>query len=169
MNHGKSFNRILSRKSFKNSRPKSSFKSSSSFISLKNNISTICIKSHNQILTRPDNTSKKLKGMGNKFEREELYQLNQELKSKVNKLKEELYEAKGTITKKDREIKRKEKIIRDIYNEIQNPTSSYQKSFDKAKESTLLSLCKEQYNELKKDYDKKLEEIEVLNMNIKII
>ena len=168
MNQGKSFNRILSRKSFKNSRPKSSFKSSSSFISLKNNISTICIKSHHQILTRPDNTSKKLKGMGNKFEREELYQLNQELKSKVNKLKEELYEAKGIITKKDREIKRKEKIIRDIYNEIQNPTSSYQKSFDKAKESTLLSLCKEQYNELKKDYDKKLEEIEVLNMNIKI-
>ena len=168
MNHGKSFSRILSRKSFKNSRPKSSFKSSSSFLSLKNNISTICIKSHNQILTRPDNTSKKLKGMGNKFEREELYQLNQELKSKVNKLKEELYEAKGTITKKDREIKRKEKIIKDIYNEIQNPTSSYQKSFDKAKESTLLSLCREQFNALKKDYDKKLEEIEVLNANIKI-
>ena len=61
MNHGKSFTRILSKKSFKNSRPKSSFKSGSSFLSLKNNISTICIKSHNQILTRPDNASKKLK------------------------------------------------------------------------------------------------------------
>ncbi len=106
--------------------------------------------------------------MGNKFEREELYQLNQELKTKVNTLKDELYDAKSQIAKKDREIMRKEKIIEDCCKEIYNPSFSYQKSFDKAKESTLLSLCKEQYNQLKKDYDKLSEENNILNMNIKI-
>ena len=169
MNSRKSSSRLLPRKPFNNDRPKSCFKLSSSSISLKNNnISTICVKHSRPVLTRPNNTSKKLKGMGNKFEREELYQLNQELKSKVNAFKAELYEAKSQITKKDREIKKKEKIIKDIYQEIYNPTSSFQNSLDKAKESTLLSLCREQYNELKKDYDNKLEEIEILNMNIKI-
>lgn len=44
----------------------------------------------------------------------------------------------------------------------------YQQSYNKAKESTLLSLFKERYNQLKTDYDKKLEEIEILKENIKI-
>ena len=79
-----------------------------------------------------------------------LYKLNQELKARVNTLKEELYEAKSQIEKKNREIKRKEKIIEDCYKEIHNPSSSLAKRFDKAKESTLLSLCKKQYNSLKK-------------------
>ena len=167
MYRGKSFNQMITPKQYKNARPKSSFKSSTSYPSFNNN-SSIFIKSPKLILSRPNSASKKLKGMGNKFEREELYQLNQELKTKVNMLKQELHEVKGQITKKDREIKRKEKLIEDCYKEIHNPSSLYQKSFDQAKESTLLSLCKEQYKMLKKEYDKKLEENEVLKMNIKI-
>ena len=168
MNGRRAFNRILSQKTFNNNRPKTSLKSCSSFINRKNNITAVFIKSPHSILTKPNNSSKKLKGMGNKFEREELYQLNQELKTKVNTLKDELYDAKSQIAKKDREIMRKEKIIEDCCKEIYNPSFSYQKSFDKAKESTLLSLCKEQYNQLKKDYDKLSEENNILNMNIKI-
>ena len=168
MNRGKSFNRILTPKHINNTRPKSSYKFHTVFQSTTNNMSAISIKPPKFILTRPNSTSKKLKGMGNKFEREELYQLNQELKTRINTLKEELYEAKSQIEKKNREIKRKEKIIEDCYKEIHNPSSSLAKRFDKAKESTLLSLCKEQYNSLKKEYDKKIDEIEILKMNIKI-
>ena len=138
-----------------------------SFIN-KKNISTIATQPPPLQMTIPNNISKKLKGMGKNFEREELYQINMQLKETVNTLKVELYEAKSQIVKKERELKKKEKIIEDCYNEIHNPTSLYMKSFDKAKESTLLTLCKEQYNHLKEDYEKKLEEIEILKANIKI-
>ena len=167
MNHRRTINRINSLNGSINNRPKSSFKSSS-FLCIKSNIRPISVNTPTRLLTKPSNKSKQLKGMGNTFEREELYQLNQELKSKVNTLKAELYEAKSQITKKEREIKRKEKIIEDCYKEIHNPTSSYQKSLDKAKESTLLSLCKEQYNITKKENEQLKEEIKLLEMNIKI-
>ena len=75
MNGRRAFNRILSQKTFNNNRPKTSLKSCSSFINRKNNITAVFIKSPHSILTKPNNSSKKLKGMGNKFEREELYQL----------------------------------------------------------------------------------------------
>ena len=135
---------------------------------VKKNISTIVAHSPPLLMTIPNNSSKKLKGMGRKFEREELYQINMQLKETVNSLKVELYEAKSQIVKKERELKKKEKIIEDCYKEIRNPSSLYKENFDKAKESTLLTLCKEQYNQLKSDYDKKLEEIEILKANIKI-
>ena len=167
MNRGRTFNRINSLFGSNFNRPKSSFKSSS-FLYIKSNIRSKSVNTPTRLLTKPNNKSKQLKGMGNKFEREELYQLNQELKSTVNTLKAELYEAKSQITKKEREIKRKEKIIEDCYKEIHNPTSSYQKSFDKAKESTLLSLCKEQYIITKKENEQLKEEIKILEMNIKI-
>ena len=93
-------------------RPSSAFRSTASFIGIKsNNTSLINLKtqSPSPILTRPNSNSKKLKlkGMGNKFEKEELYQLNQQLKSTINILKAELYEAKSRINKKEREIKKK--------------------------------------------------------------
>ena len=135
---------------------------------VKKNISTIVAQSPPLLMTIPNNSSKKLKGMGKKFEREELYQINMQLKETVNSLKVELYEAKSQIVKRERELKKKEKIIEDCYKEIHNPSSLYKENFNKAKESTLLTLCKEQYNQLKKDYDQKLEEIEILKANIKI-
>ena len=154
-------------------RPSSAFRSTASFIGIKsNNTSLINLKtqSPSPILTRPNSNSKKLKlkGMGNKFEKEELYQLNQQLKSTINILKAELYEAKSRINKKEREIKKKERIMENCYKEIRNPSSLYDKSLDKVKESTLISLFKEQNNQLKKENVKLKEEISILEMNIKI-
>ena len=154
-----------SNRKFSFNRPNSAKRGS---FAIKKNISTIVRMPPPLLMTIPNNTLKKLKGMGRNFEREELYQINMQLKETVNTLKVELYEAKSLIVKKERELKKKEKIIEDIYKEIHNPTSLYIESFDKAKESTLLTLCKEQYNQLKIDYDKKLEEIEILKANIKI-
>ena len=147
MNRGRSFNRIIARMSLNKDRPITSLKSASSFLSFpNNNITQIPVKSSVRLLTRPNSNSKKLKlkGMGNKFEKEELYELNQQFKSTINNLKAELYAAKGQINKKDREIKKKERIIKNCYKEIQNPSSEYDKSFNKAKESTIISLLREQ-------------------------
>ena len=157
MNRKNSFKNGLKRKLSFN-RPNSAKRG---YIPIKKNISTIVVQPPPLLMTNPNNPSKKLKGMGKNFEREELYQINMQLKETVNSLKVELYEAKSQIVKKEREIKKKEKIIEDCYKEIHNPTSLYMKSFDKAKESTLLTLCKEQYNQLKEDFEKKKEEIEI--------
>ena len=167
MNRKASFNKKGPKRKFSFNRPSSAKRSSTSFL-IKKNISTIVTQHPPIMMTNPNNNYKKLKGMGNNFEREELYQINMQLKETVNSLRVELYEAKSQIVKKEREIKKKEKIIEDCYKEIENPSSLYEKSFNKAKESTLLTLCKEQYNQLKKEYDKKLEEIEILKANIKI-
>ena len=162
-----SFTKTKSNRKFSFNRPNSASRSYYSR-SIKKNIPSIKMQPPPIVFTHPNNNQKKLKGMGNKFEREELYQINMQLKETVNSLKKDLYEAKSQIVKKDRELKKKEKIIDDCYKEINNPSSLYMQSFDKAKESTLLTLCREQYNQLKNDYDKKLEEIEILKENIKI-
>ena len=167
MNRKLSFKKNNNKKKLLFHRPHSAKRISTTFL-VKNNISTIRVQAPPLLMTHPNNNAKKLKGMGNNFEREELYQINMQLKEAVNSLKVELYEAKSQIVKKEREIKKKEKIIEDCYKEIHNPTSLYMQSFDKAKESTLLTLCKEQYNQLKNNYDQKLEEIEILKANIKI-
>ena len=171
MNRGRSFNRIIARMSLNKDRPITSLKSASSFLSFpNNNITQIPVKSSVRLLTRPNSNSKKLKskGMGNKFEKEELYELNQQFKSTINNLKAELYAAKGQINKKDREIKKKERIIKNCYKEIQNPSSEYDKSFNKAKESTIISLLREQNNNLIKENEQLKHEINKLEMNIKI-
>ena len=167
MNRKDSFNKKAFKRKFSFNRPYSVKRSSNSRL-LDKNITTLAMNAPPLVMTHPNNNSKKLKGMGNKFEREELYQINQQLKETVNSLKVELHDAKSQIVKKEREIKKKEKIIEDCYKEFENPSSSYQQSYNKAKESTLLSLFKERYNQLKTDYDKKLEEIEILKENIKI-
>ena len=155
------------KRTFTFKRPSSAKRISTSFL-VNKNISTIATQPHPILMTNPNNSMRKLKGMGNTFEREELYKINMQLKETVNSLRVELYEAKSQIVKKEREIKNKEKIIEDCYKEIDNPTSLYKKSFDRAKESTLFTLCKEQYNQLKNNYDKQSEEMEILKANIKI-
>ena len=167
MNRKNSFKNNNNKKGNLLYRPKSVKKEGPSFF-IKKNISTIQTQMPPILFTIPNNKSKKLNGLGNDFEREELYKINMQLKETINSLKVELHDAKSQIVKKEREIKKKEKIIDDCCKEIQNPTSQYMKSFDKAKESTLLILCKEQYAQLKNNYDQKLEEIEILKSNIKI-
>ena len=63
------------------------------------------------IFTMPNNP-KKLSGMGNKIEREQLYEYNMQLKELINKLKKELAETKHQVVKKDIEIRKKERIIK---------------------------------------------------------
>ena len=118
------------------------------------------------IFTMPNNP-KKLSGMGNKIEREQLYENNMQLKELINKLKKELAETKNQVVKKDIEIRKKERIIKECSKE-NDLESVHELNLEKARESTLVSLCKEKYNELKIDYMKKCEENEILKANIKI-
>ena len=113
------------------------------------------------------NNPKKLSGMGNKIEREQLYENNMQLKDIINKLKRELAETRNQVVKKDIEIRKKERIIKECSKE-NDLESVHELNLEKARESTLVSLCRDKYNELKKVYIKKCEENEILKANIKI-
>ncbi len=118
------------------------------------------------IFTMPNNP-KKLSGMGNKIEREQLYENNMQLKDIINKLKRELAETRNQVVKKDIEIRKKERLIKECSKE-NDLESVHELNLEKARESTLVSLCRDKYNELKKVYIKKCEENEILKANIKI-
>ena len=118
------------------------------------------------IFTMPNNP-KKLSGMGNKIEREQLYEYNMQLKDIINKLKKELAETRNQVVKKDIEIRKKERIIKECSKE-NDIEAVHEMNLEKARESTLVSLCKDKYNELKRSYKKKCEENDILNANIKI-
>jgi hypothetical protein len=118
------------------------------------------------IFTMPNNP-KKLSGMGNKIEREQLYENNMQLKDIINKLKRELAETRHQVVKKDIEIRKKERIIKECSKE-NDLESVHELNLEKARESTLVSLCRDKYNELKKVYLKKCQENEILKANIKI-
>ena len=118
------------------------------------------------IFTMPNNP-KKLSGMGNKIEREQLYENNMQLKDIINKLKRELAETRNQVVKKDIEIRKKERIIKECSKE-NDLESVHELNLEKARESTLVSLCKDKYNQLKILYTKKCEENELLKANIKI-
>jgi len=118
------------------------------------------------IFTMPNNP-KKLSGMGNKIEREQLYEYNMQLKDIINKLKKELAETRNQVVKKDIEIRKKERIIKECSKE-NDIEAVHEMNLEKARESTLVSLCKDKYNELKRSFKKKCEENDILNANIKI-
>ena len=118
------------------------------------------------IFTMPNNP-KKLSGMGNKIEREQLYENNMQLKDTINKLKRELAEVRNQVVKKDLELRKKERLIKEC-NKENDLESVHEMNLEKARESTLVSLCRDKYNEIKKMYDKKCEENNILKANIKI-
>ena len=118
------------------------------------------------VFTMPNNR-KKLSGMGNKMEREELYENNMQLKEKINMLKKELAETRNQLVKKELENRKKERIIKECSKE-NDLESVHQMNLEKAKESTLVSLCRDKYNELKKKHIKLNEENAILKANIKI-
>ena len=118
------------------------------------------------IFSMPNNP-KKLSGMGNKIEREQLYENNMQLKDIINKLKKELAETKNQVVKKDIEIRKKERLIKECSKE-NDIEAVHELNLEKARESTLLSLCRDKYNELKKIHVKKCEENNILKANIKI-
>ena len=105
------------------------------------------------IFTMPNN-QKKISGMGNNIEREQLYENNMQLKEILNKLRKELAETKNQVVKKDIELREKEKKIRNCLKK--NDIDAVQESnSDKSKESALITLCKEKYYIMKKNYTKK--------------
>ena len=118
------------------------------------------------IFTMPNNPNK-LSGMGNKIEREQLYENNLQLKDIINKLKKELAETRNQVVKKDIEIRKKDTIIKEC-NKENDFDDMHEINLEKARESTLVSLCKDRYNELKRSFKKKCEEYDILNANIKI-
>ena len=118
------------------------------------------------IFTMPNN-KKMISGMGNNIEREQLYENNMQLKESLNKIKRELAETKYFVVKKDIELREKEKIIRDCLKE-NDLESSHEGKIEKAKESALLTLFKEKYNNLKNSYEKEIQENKILKANIKI-
>ena len=118
------------------------------------------------IFTMPNN-KKMTSGMGNNIEREQLYENNMQLKESLNKLKRELAETKYYVVKKDIELREKEKILRECIKE-NDLESTHESKIEKAKESALLTLCKEKYNILKASYQKEIQENKILKANIKI-
>ena len=109
----------------------------------------------------------KKSGIGNKIEREQLYEDNMQLKELINKLRLELAEVKNKLVKKDIEIRKKEKIIKECSKE-NDLESTHELNLQKARESTLISLFKKNYNELKKSYNKLNEENNNLKSNYTI-
>ena len=119
------------------------------------------------LYTLPNTQQRKKSGMGNKIEREQLYENNMQLKELINKLKKELAEVKNKVLKKDIEIRKKEKLIQECSKE-NDLESTHELNLEKARESTLISLYRQQYNELKDSYNKKVREYNELSSTYKI-
>ena len=119
------------------------------------------------ILFTLPNTQKKRGGMGNKIEREQLYEYNMQLKDIINTLKRELAEEKNKVVKRDIELRKKEKLIKECSKE-NDLESTRELNIEKARESTLISLYKKQYSELKDAFNKKVKENNDLNATYKI-
>ena len=87
----------------------------------------------------------------------QLYENNMQLKELINNLKRELAEVKNKLVKKDIEIRKKEKLIKECSKE-NDLESTHELNIQKARESTLISLFKKNYSDLKKAYNKLTEE-----------
>ena len=112
-------------------------------------------------------SQKKPSRMGKQITKEELYEENMHLKEKINSMRKNLDETKNKLFKKGLELNKKEKIIYDCSKE--NVTDlTHEINIEKAKGSSLLTMCKNKYDEMKKKYQKKCEENEILKANIKL-
>ena len=118
------------------------------------------------LFTMPNNRRMK-SSMGKKMEIEQLYEYNLQLRDTLNKLKKELAETKYQVVKKEIELREKEKIIRSIIRE-NDADVAHEEKFEKAKESALLTMCKDKYNILRNTYEKECEENKILKANIKL-
>lgn len=118
------------------------------------------------LFTMPNNRRMK-SSMGKKIEIEQLYEYNLQLRDNLNKLKKELAETKYQVVKKEIELREKDKIIRNIIRE-NDVDIAHEEKFEKAKESALLTMCKDKYNVLRNTYEKECEENKILKANIKL-
>ena len=116
--------------------------------------------------TMPNNP-KLSKGMGQRIEKEQLYEDTVYLKKVINNLKKEYDDVLSQINEKKLEIEEKNKIIEECTKDdkIEFDEKDINESGNK---SSLLALCKGKLNEMKKNYKKKCNENEELKQNIKI-
>ena len=126
--------------------------------------------SSNQIskinLSMPNNP-KLSKGMGQKIEKEKLFEDNVFLRKMINNLSKELFETKNEIFKKNEEIKEKNFIIENLSKEEKKDLFENENIINN-KNSSLLNLCKDKFLEMKNDYLEKCNENNFLKQNMKI-
>ena len=123
-------------------------------------------KSNNNISKKLEN-NKNPKIFPQKVEKEQLYEDTVLLKIEINTLRKKLDEAKTLIYQKNNEIKQKKKIIEDCIRD-NDIDSVHKENLEKGKESTFITLYKNQYYEFKKLFKKKSEENDILKAHIKI-
>jgi hypothetical protein len=114
-----------------------------------------------------DENKEKVKLIPYKIGKEQLYEDTVHLKKTINNLKKQLEEAKNKIAQQDLEIKQKNKMIEDCTQDDKIEIIEEDK-IDIGKQSTLLYLCKEKLNEMKKNYKDKCLENEFLKQDMKI-
>jgi hypothetical protein len=148
-------------------------------MNLKNKIKELQIKTRN-------NSNKKILHKSNSFsgkcmtennDKEILYQKNIQLKTELNKIRKELTKIKSDNLKKDNEINKKVNLINSVYEIKENQfnfnideESKIEKEnqvYDKCLHSNLIYKLKKQYIQLKKEMEKKDNDISLLKKNIK--
>ena len=88
--------------------------------------------------------------MGNKMEKEELYENNMQLKKSISKMQKELAQTKFQVVKRGMELQVKEKILRECLKE-NDIEIDHQMKLDRGRESAIITLYKEKYISLKKN------------------
>ncbi len=94
------------------------------------------------------------------IDRERLLEENLNLKNQLNKMQSEHLNRKKEISILENEINEKDKIIENIINDSSIP-------YSKVSEMQLIINLKKKYKELKKDYDKSIQDLEYVKKNIK--
>ena len=94
------------------------------------------------------------------IDRERLLEENLNLKNQLNKMQSEHLNRKKEISILENEINEKDKIIENIINDSSIP-------YSKISEMQLIINLKKKYKELKKDYDKSIQDLEYVKKNIK--
>ena len=138
-----------------------------------------------QIKTRNNSNKKGLvksnsfsgKCMTESNDKEILYQKNIQLKTELNKIRKELTKIKSDNLKKDNEINKKVNLINSVYEIKENQfnfnideESKIEKEnqvYDKCLHSNLIYKLKKQYIQLKKEMERKDNDISLLKKNIK--
>ena len=147
---------------FINTRPNSAIKSNRYYLKLNTNNYSY-INPPPIIFTSPNN--KRPKNMGNKMEKEELYENNMQLKKSISKMQKELAQTKFQVVKRGMELQVKEKILRECLKE-NDIEIDHQMKLDRGRESAIITLYKEKYISLKKKYDEECRINKILKSNI---
>ena len=147
---------------FIHTRPNSAIKSNRYYLKLNTNNYSY-INPPPIIFTSPNN--KRPKNMGNKMEKEELYENNMQLKKSISKMQKELAQTKFQVVKRGMELQVKEKILRECLKE-NDIEIDHQMKLDRGRESAIITLYKEKYISLKKKYDEECRINKILKSNI---